>query len=72
MDVCPTMLALLERPIPASLDGRVATEALDARWLERHPVTTSQEAGARAAPGEYSGDEAAAVAAHLRDLGYIE
>jgi predicted AlkP superfamily phosphohydrolase/phosphomutase len=71
-DVCPTMLALLERPVPEDLDGRAVVEALAPDFVERHPVTAGGAAGERTAAGEYSDEEAAAVAAHLRDLGYIE
>ena len=70
--VCPTALALLERPVPSGLDGRVATDALDASWLESHPVRIVDRAVSRTAEGEYSDEEAAAVASHLKDLGYIE
>jgi predicted AlkP superfamily phosphohydrolase/phosphomutase len=72
-DVCPTALALLERPVPSGLDGRVAQAALDDAFLAAHPVAARGESGRReAAEVEYSADEAAAVAAHLKDLGYIE
>jgi predicted AlkP superfamily phosphohydrolase/phosphomutase len=82
-DVCPTALALLEGHVPEGLDGRVAAEAFDARWLEAHPVRfqrnrqadparTVDAAGGRSAAGEYTDEEAAAVASHLKDLGYIE
>jgi predicted AlkP superfamily phosphohydrolase/phosphomutase len=72
LDLCPTALALLERGVPEGLDGRVATEALDARWLEAHPVRAAGAAGRRSEAAEYSDEEAAAVASHLKDLGYIE
>jgi predicted AlkP superfamily phosphohydrolase/phosphomutase len=71
-DVCPTALALLERPIPTRLDGRVAEAALDRSWLRRHPVVTRGRVEGRVRDGAYSDDEAEAVAAHLKDLGYIE
>ena len=71
-DVCPTALALLDAEVPAGLDGRAATGALDAAWLERHPVRTGAAAPERSAGGAYSDEEAGAVAAHLKDLGYIE
>jgi hypothetical protein len=35
-------------------------------------VRTAGAAGERAAGGTYSDEEAAALAAHLKDLGYIE
>jgi hypothetical protein len=83
LDLCPTALALLEGGVPKGLDGRVATEALDTRWLEAHPVDFHRDrqadraraaggTGRRSEAGEYSDEEAAAVASHLKDLGYIE
>lgn len=71
-DVCPTALALLEQPVPRGLDGAPAEAALEPGFLARHPISTAGAAGPRATTGEYSEDEAAAVASHLKDLGYIE
>jgi predicted AlkP superfamily phosphohydrolase/phosphomutase len=72
-DVCPTALALLERPVPDGLDGTVATDAIAAEFLAAHPVTAAQQSGERSiSEGGYSDAEAAAVAAHLKDLGYID
>lgn len=71
-DVCPTSLALLEQPVPPGLDGEVATEIIDPEWLAAHPVERGSDGGARSVGGEFSQDEADAVAAHLKDLGYIE
>ncbi|MDQ3661565.1 MAG: hypothetical protein M3454_10990, partial [Actinomycetota bacterium] len=72
LDVCPTALALLEKAVPAGLDGRAVTEAFDADWLSSHPVSSVEAAATRGTVGDYSEEEAAAVAAHLKDLGYIE
>jgi predicted AlkP superfamily phosphohydrolase/phosphomutase len=71
-DVTPTMLALLEQAVPEGLDGRVATETLAPSFLAASPVKSSSDAGERKAAAEYSEEEASAVAAHLKDLGYIE
>lgn len=68
MDVCPTALALLGDPVPEGLDGRVATEALAPSVGVRYGGRTAE----RSAAGDYSEAEAAAVAEHLKDLGYIE
>ena len=72
LDVCPLALALLEQPVPEGLDGFPRAEVLEPSFLARHPVRSAAPAGERAAGGEYSSDEAAAVASHLRDLGYID
>jgi predicted AlkP superfamily phosphohydrolase/phosphomutase len=71
-DVCPTALALLGREVPEGLDGRPAEETLAEEFVAAHPVRRGASAGERATGGAYSEDEAAAVAAHLKDLGYIE
>jgi hypothetical protein len=71
-DLCPTALALLAQPVASDLDGRVAVDALDPGFLRSHPPTGGGAAGARAVEGSYSEEEAAAVASHLKDLGYIE
>ncbi len=71
-DVCPTALALLGQPIPEGLDGKPAETAFTSEFLETHPITTSAGVTDREAGGEYSEAEAAAVAEHLKDLGYIE
>ena len=71
-DVCPTSLALLESAVPTDLNGKVADEAL-AGFLAAHPVTTGTAGGREATVADtYSEEEAAAVAEHLKDLGYIE
>ena len=70
-DVAPTMLALLEQPVASDSDGRPLTEVLDGPFLENHPIA-ERDVGPRDAAAAYSEDEAAAVAAHLKDLGYIE
>jgi predicted AlkP superfamily phosphohydrolase/phosphomutase len=71
-DVCPTALALLEQEIPAGLDGRAVDEALDGSFLAAHPVRTGTAVATRMADPAYSDAEAAAVAQHLKELGYIE
>ena len=72
-DVCPTALALLDRAVPRRLDGSVAEDAIDPGFLASHPVREGTDAVHHpGGDGEYSEAEAAAVAAHLKDLGYIE
>lgn len=71
-DLCPTSLALLDAAVPDDLDGRVASELIDDRWVADHPIRTGSSTAERATGSDYSADEAAAVAEHLKDLGYIE
>ena len=71
-DLCPTALALFGAAVPDGLDGRVATEVIEPRFLSEHEVRSSAKVAERRAGGDYSEEEAAAVAAHLKNLGYIE
>lgn len=72
LDLCPTLLALLEQAVPTGLDGDVVRAAIAPSWLRAHGVATAEPTAARPGEGGYSDDDAAAVAAHLRDLGYLE
>lgn len=80
-DVAPLALALLGQAIPEGLDGGVPDEALTSAFLETHPIavtargpdrSVAARSPERPATGDYSDEEANAVAAHLRDLGYID
>ncbi len=71
-DLCPLALALLEQPVPDGLDGSAREEVLSGDFLAAHPLRGGATAAERNAGGDYSNDEAEAVTAHLKDLGYIE
>jgi predicted AlkP superfamily phosphohydrolase/phosphomutase len=66
-DVAPTLLHLLNVPLPADLDGRVLTGALlRSEGLRPGPATD----GTDRSPSPYSAEQAAAVDSKLRGLGY--
>lgn len=71
-DLAPTILYLLDREVPADMDGRVLTEVLDPALVAARPERSGPggEDGPRA-PQEYSADEEAEVLQRLRDLGYL-
>lgn len=73
-DVAPTILYLLERPVPEGLDGRVLEEALDPRLLERRPPEYSSEEDEVLEPGAegYSAEDEKIIEERLRALGYLE
>jgi hypothetical protein len=67
MDLAPTILHLMELPVPADMDGRVLTEVLtSSRPVERKasPVGDDAEVG-------LSAEETAEVEERLRALGYL-
>ena len=71
-DVAPTILHLLETPIPRGMDGRVLSDALDGA-VGRDPVLTDHhpapQARCWAEPSEADVKE---VTERLHDLGYVD
>ncbi len=80
MDMAPTILHLRGLEIPAVMDGRTMTAAMDPNWLAQHPVRIDDADhgssgitgdGSSDAP-EYTADEQEIIEQRLRDLGYIK
>jgi predicted AlkP superfamily phosphohydrolase/phosphomutase len=70
VDVAPTLLALLGRPVPSDSDGAVMAEALRDGVAVREGAGSYQE---RADGDEaLSAEEQATLERSLRDLGYLE
>jgi predicted AlkP superfamily phosphohydrolase/phosphomutase len=74
VDVAPTVLALLGVPIPADMDGRVLSAALEGGLLADLNITY-EEAGERItahqpAP-QMSAEDEELIRQHLRGLGYV-
>ena len=68
MDLAPTILHLMELPVPESMDGRVLANALTTtRPVERQAVG----AGGEETRSELSAEETAEVEERLRALGYL-
>jgi len=73
LDVAPTLLYLLGRPVPSDLEGRVLVEAIEPSLLEARPLEYEEPALHEAGPTErYGSSEAAEVEERLRGLGYLE
>ncbi len=75
LDVTPTLLSLFDLPVGRDMDGRVLTEAMEADFLDAHPVTWVEshergEGGDGKEPISSTVDEE--VLERLRSLGYIE
>jgi predicted AlkP superfamily phosphohydrolase/phosphomutase len=68
-DICPTIIELLDAPMPPDLDGRPLTEALRRAPERRAPVAA---VAARHTQIEYTEAASDEVAGRLRDLGYLE
>ncbi|MBI4635621.1 MAG: alkaline phosphatase family protein [Candidatus Rokubacteria bacterium] len=74
VDLAPTLLHLLDQPIPDDMDGRVLTEIFDAEYLRRRPVTSRSVADLKAPEdaATYSEEESEKIKRRLQDLGYLE
>ncbi len=73
-DIAPTLLHLLGEPIPAVLDGKSLTGALDDAWLQVHPAQFSggEQEGPGCARVSMSLEDEDEVMQRLRGLGYVE
>jgi predicted AlkP superfamily phosphohydrolase/phosphomutase len=76
IDLAPTLLYLMGRPVPEDMDGRVLNDLFRPEFLEKNPVQyqksavaddTDQQHGAG-----YSDEEASKIEDRLKALGYIE
>ncbi|MCD6291348.1 MAG: alkaline phosphatase family protein [Anaerolineae bacterium] len=72
IDIAPTILRLLELPMPAELDGRALSD-----WLTlpeaKQAVTSEAESTPSASSGDaYSEEDVAAIEERLRSLGYLD
>jgi predicted AlkP superfamily phosphohydrolase/phosphomutase len=70
LDLAPTILHLLNVPVPADMDGRVLTDAL-APDLRARAVTTTEATGYISDKVDFTTDEQAEVEERLRALGYL-
>lgn len=68
IDLAPTMLHLLDLPVPADMDGRVLAELLEGNRAVVYGGSAELE---RTRGGAYSPDEEQEVFERLQDLGYI-
>lgn len=73
VDLAPTILALMGEPVPAEVDGRVLTEALEETYLRAFPARRVAGGGGRGQGEEfiYSDEESELIKERLRELGYL-
>lgn len=71
-DIAPTLLHLLDHPIPTSFDGQILTAALTTDWLQAHPPRSIEEdRDDVAGPGiDVPADGEKEVLERLQALGY--
>jgi len=75
IDVMPTVLHLMDLPIPEDLDGRVLSDVFCPEALQTRPIrreTQAKESAVAAKEPVLLPDEVASVREQLRNLGYLE
>src|SRR5690606_24959890 len=78
MDLAPTVLYLLDQPIPPDMDGRALTELIQPNHLAQHPPRPAatparlDEGEMLPEPAGYRPEEEAEIEDQLRQLGYID
>jgi predicted AlkP superfamily phosphohydrolase/phosphomutase len=72
--IAPTILHLLDVPVPRDLEEPVCTDLFRPEYLHAHPVRIGDAVTASASDGEgwRSEEDEAKIADHLRALGYLE
>jgi predicted AlkP superfamily phosphohydrolase/phosphomutase len=74
IDIAPTLLHLLDVPVPEDMDGKVLTSLFQPDFLSTHAVRAGAASGTSGAdrPSGYTNEEAAKVEERLQALGYLE
>ena len=74
IDIAPTLLHLLEVPVPEDMDGKVLTGLFQPDFLAAHAVRAGAASGTSGAdrPSGYTDEESAKVEERLQALGYLE
>jgi len=73
VDIAPTILHLLNAPVPADMDGNVLTEVLQDELASRQIAigAAADNSPPPATNGDYSSDDEQTISQRLRALGYI-
>ncbi len=74
IDIAPTLLHLLDVPVPEDMDGKVLTGLFHPDFLSAHAVRAGVASGTSGAdrPSGYTDEESAKVEERLQALGYLE
>ena len=74
IDIAPTLLHLLDVPVPEDMDGKVLTSFFHPDFLSAHAVRAGAASGTSGTdrPSGYTDEESAKVEERLQALGYLE
>jgi predicted AlkP superfamily phosphohydrolase/phosphomutase len=71
IDMAPTLLYLLDAPLPVITDGSVMEQIFEPTYLEKHPVLRSEESEIPVGYRTVSTADEDQIAKKLEDLGYL-
>ncbi len=77
-DLAPTILYLMDLPVPSDMDGSVIQKCFSPTWLQDHPIQTAR--AQYLPPSDAQEDESSGLSAEeeveivqmLKDLGYVD
>ena len=74
IDIAPTLLHLLNVPVPEDMDGKVLTSVFHPEFLSEHAVQAGAASGTSGTdrPSGYTDEESAKVEERLQALGYLD
>ena len=74
IDLAPTMLYLLDEPVPDSMDGKVLARAFEEHMFDYNPIRYSKgdEDDLSRQESAYTDEEAEQIRDRLQGLGYID
>jgi len=74
IDIAPTLLYLLDVPVPEDMDGKVLTTIFRSDFIAAHPLQAGNASGVSETYSTrgYTNEESAKVEERLRALGYLE
>jgi hypothetical protein len=72
VDLSPTILHMMDQPIPSDMDGRVLVDAFEGEFLKR-PIRYEKAPGEGNEGGEeaYGQEETKQIREQLKGLGYL-
>lgn len=71
LDVAPTILYMLDQPIPSSMDGRVITECIKKDYLKAHDIRMTDDFSPDEASKKDGGNDINEMKKMLKSLGYM-
>jgi predicted AlkP superfamily phosphohydrolase/phosphomutase len=74
VDIVPTILYLLDLPVPTDVDGQILADALSSTLLNERPIRLDEQKEIQPSefmPDDWTAEDEKKMVEHLKDLGYL-